>query len=251
MQILKLGGSAITIKSGWMRANKIAIARLAQAVARAWKKGARNLIIVHGAGSFGHPLVLKWGLDGGVRTPRQKVACFRTHLACCSLSALLTGALVENGVPAVSIPPMDIIRSKNRRIASFNTKPVFAALGSGRVPVLFGDMVPDSKLGYSVCSGDQIAAYLGKKASRVILASNVDGVMAKGRLVPLITRRNYAKISRHLSGSSSPDVTGGMAGKIKEMLSIRKPVFIANASKPSRITALLLGKKAVCTKIRW
>lgn len=250
MIILKLGGSAITDKKGWMSANRKAIAALASAVAKVWKAGALDLVIVHGAGSFGHPLVLKWKLDNGVRTAEQKVACARTHLACCALSALVTGALVEKGVPAVSIPPAEVVKSRNRRIASFSMKPVSAALQSGKVPVLFGDMVPDVKLGFSVCSGDQIVAYLGKKAKRIVLASNVEGVMAGGKLVPLITSRNFASIAKHLGGSSSKDVTGGMAGKIREIMAIKKPAYIVNARKPERIVALLLGKKAICTEIR-
>lgn len=249
LAILKLGGSAITVKSGWMKADEEAIARLAGAVAKVWKAGVRDLIIVHGAGSFGHALVLKWKLNDGVKTPEQKVACARTHAACCALSALVTGALVKKGVPAFSIPPQGIVKSKNRRIAKFDARPVFAALRSGKVPVLFGDMVPDAALGYSVCSGDQIVAHLGKKAERLVFATNVDGVFADGRLVPLITKRNFSGVAKHLGGSSAADVTGGMAGKIGEIMAIKKPAYVVNARKPGRVAALLLGKKAVCTKI--
>jgi len=249
MIILKLGGSAITNKDGWMSPNKGAIASLAGAIAKACKGGARNLVVVHGAGSFGHPLVLKWKLNNGVRTEKQKAACARTHLACCALSALVSGALLKNGVEAVSIPPAEIIRSKNRRIMSFNAKPVLSALKSGKIPVLFGDMVPDSALGYSVCSGDQIAAYLGRRASRIIFASDVEGVMANGRLVPLVTRSNLSSILKHLRGSASKDVTGGMAAKIREIMATKTPAYVVNAKKPGRVAALLLGKKAICTKI--
>ena len=249
MQILKLGGSAITNKNGWMSANPKAIGSLAIAVAHAWKRGSRNLIIVHGAGSFGHALVIKWKLNNGVKTAEQKVACAKTHAACCALSAMVTGALVSKGVPAISIPPQEIVKSRNRRIVKFDTRLVFSTLKAGKVPVLFGDMVPDSKLGFSVCSGDQIVAYLGKKASRIIMASNVEGVMAKGKLVPIITRKNFASIAPHLKGSSAKDVTGGMAGKVREIMAIKKPAFIVNARNPGRVASLLLGKKAVCTKI--
>lgn len=248
MMLLKLGGSAITNKNGWMSANPKAIGNLAIAVAHAWKRGARNLIIVHGAGSFGHALVIKWKLNNGVRTAEQKVACAATHAACCALSAMVTGALIKKGVPAVSIPPQDVVKSKNRRIVKFDARLVYAALKSGKVPVLFGDMVPDSKLGYSVCSGDQIVAYLGKKASRIVMASKVEGVLAGGKLVPLITRRNFASIAPHLRGSEK-DVTGGMAGKLREIMAIKRPAYIVDSRHPGRVAALLLGKKATCTKI--
>jgi isopentenyl phosphate kinase len=161
----------------------------------------------------------------------------------------VTDALIKEGVPAISVPPSDIARSRNRRIIYMDRKVVFGRLKAGYVPVLFGDMIPDSVLGCSVCSGDQIVSYFGKYASRVVMATNVDGVLADGKLVPHITRKNIAQVSRHLSRSSAPDVTGGMAGKIREMMKCRAPAYIVNARKPARVLALLLGKEAVSTRI--
>jgi isopentenyl phosphate kinase len=70
-----------------------------------------------------------------------------------------------------------------------------------------------------------------------------------GKVVPQITRRNFAQVACHLKGSGAPDVTGGMAGKIKEVMRTGKPSYIVNAKKPARVLALLLGKKAVSTRI--
>jgi isopentenyl phosphate kinase len=111
-------------------------------------------------------------------------------------------------------------------------------------------MVMDSSLGFSVCSGDQIVAYLAKWADRVVMASAVEGVMAGGKVVPLITKKNFASVAKHLKKSDKPDVTGGMAGKIKEIMKMGKPAFVVNANKPERVVALLFGKKAVGTEIR-
>jgi len=249
MQILKLGGSAITKKSGYMQADLPAIASLARAVAGAMKQGAGKLVIVHGAGSFGHAPVLKYGLAGGVRTARQKKGCKITQEACACLSCHVVFALSQAGVKAVSIPPHNIIVSKDGRIAKLDYAPVAAALKKGLVPVLYGDMVPDSKLGCSVCSGDQIVAYFARHAKRVVMATNVDGVLARGKVVPRITHRNFASVARHITGSKEPDVTGGMAGKLREIMECRAPAYIVNAKKPARVRALLLGKKAICTRI--
>lgn len=251
MQLLKLGGSAITHKDGFMRANRASIAKLSEAVARAWRSGVRNIILVHGAGSFGHALVLKYGINDGVSTPAQKAGCRKAQAACAKLSGMVVAALRQKGVPAFSIAPHAIVRSKNRRISKFDTRQVFSSLKSGKMPVLYGDMVPDSSLGCSVLSGDQIISYLGKNASRIVLATNVDGILAEGKLVKRITRANFRRIRGHLSGSKTPDVTGGMAGKIDELLKVKAPSFVVNASKPGRVSALLLGRKTVCTEIRF
>ena len=249
MQILKLGGSVLTKKHGFMEADTASIARLAAAVGRAYKAGVRDLIIVHGAGSFGHAPVLKYKLNDGVRTKKQTWACALTHSACAHFSSHVTDALIKAGVPAISVPPADIARSRNRRIVFMDRKVVFDKLKAGYVPVLFGDMLPDSALGCSVCSGDQIVSYFGKYAKRVVMATNVDGVLADGKLVPRITGKNFAQVSRHLRCSGAPDVTGGMEGKIREIMECRAPAYIVNAKKPARVLALLMGKKAVSTRI--
>lgn len=249
MIILKLGGSAITKKAGYMEANLPAIMGLAKAVALARKGGCWELLIVHGAGSFGHAPVIKYNLQNGVKTTSQRKGCRITQGACARLSSHVVHALHKAGVGAVSIAPHGIIKSKGGRIAKLNFAPIKRALSQGSVPVLYGDMVPDSRLGFSVCSGDQIVSYLGKSAQFIVLATNVDGVLVQGKALPRITRRNFASVSRHITGSRHPDVTGGMAGKIREIMLTGKPAYIVNAKKPSRVLALLLGKKAACTMI--
>jgi isopentenyl phosphate kinase len=249
MQILKLGGSAITKKSGYMQANLPAIASLARAVASAIRQGAGELVIVHGAGSFGHAPVLKYGLGSGVKTARQRKGCKITQKACACLSCHVALALSQAGVRAVSIPPHKIIKSKDGRIAKLNYSPIATALRNGFVPVLYGDMVPDAKLGFSVCSGDQIVARIACRAKRVVMATNVDGVMAGRKLVPKITRKGFASVARHIKGSGAPDVTGGMAGKLREIMQCRTQTFIVNARKPERVCALLLGRKTVSTRV--
>lgn len=251
MNILKLGGSVITHKKGWREADLSQIEALAKAITAAWKKSNRDWVIVHGAGSFGHPLVVKYGIDHGVKNAEQKQGFAITHEACTELSLLVTSALNSEGMPAVSIPPAIVIVSKNKRIHSFNTSVIDDYLKSGYVPVLFGDMVPDIEIGGSVCSGDQIISYLGKGAEKIVLATNVDGVLDdKGNVIEKITGSNFAEISRHVKEPEGTDVTGAMAGKIKELLGLDTPSYIVNGLKPERIEALMLGKKTVCTEIR-
>lgn len=250
MKLLKLGGSVITNKSGWREANLTAIDALAKAVAKAWKKSSRDWIIVHGAGSFGHPLVVKYNLNDGVTSTEQKLRFAETHEACMELSVLVCSALNTEGVPAIPVPPAIVITSKNRRIHSFNTKLIEDYLKSGYVPLLFGDMVPDLELGGSVCSGDQVISYLGKGAEKIILATNVDGVLDdSGKVIPTVTEATLPDISRHLKVSGKKDVTGAMAGKLKELLELETPSFIVNGLKPERVEALMVGKETICTKV--
>ena len=249
MKLLKIGGSVITDKKGYKKARPKAILAIAKTVADIWRRGARDLILVHGAGSFGHAVVIQRKLEDGVKNTEQKLGFADTHASCSELSLLLVKALVDNGVPAISIPPAVILKLKDKRISSFDLKIVHDYLASGYLPVLYGDMVPDSIFGGYPCSGDQIIAYLGKEADFVVLATNVDGVFdEKGNVIPEITRANLPEISKHLSPTKN-DVTGGMFGKISELLELSTPAYIVNAHHPERIEALFLGKNTICTKI--
>lgn len=250
MKILKMGGSAITDKNGYKTPRADQIKQLAKAVAEVWKHGMHDLVVVHGAGSYGHAVVLKHGINDGVKTDAQKLGYADTHAACSELSSLVVKALIEEAVPAVSIPPNSIIKQKNKRITEFNDEIIKKYLSEGYLPVLYGDMVPDSEIGASVCSGDQIMAYLGKDADGLVFATNVDGVLDdKGNLISEITSENFEDISKHLKETSN-DVTGAMKGKIKELLELDTTSYIVNASNPERIVNLLLGKEDICTKVR-
>ncbi|NYZ73666.1 uridylate kinase, partial [Candidatus Micrarchaeota archaeon] len=200
-------------------------------------------------GSFGHAVVIKHGLQDGVKNTEQKLGYADTHASCAELSSMVVRALIENGAPAISIPPAMVLTLKDKRISSFNTKVIDDYLQSGYLPVLYGDMVPDSILGGYPCSGDQIVAYLGKGADIVVLATDVDGVLDdKGNVVPLVTSANFQEISKHLKHTEN-DVTGGMKGKLEELLALGTVSSIVNADHPERIEALFSGKTLLCTKI--
>ncbi|MEM4272553.1 MAG: isopentenyl phosphate kinase [Candidatus Bilamarchaeaceae archaeon] len=252
MQVLKLGGSVLTDKSSYMKADERNIISLSAMLGRVWNSGTRNFLLIHGAGSFGHPLVVKYGLENGVKTPDQKLGAAITHSACSRLSEMVVSALNSYGVPAVSLPPSLLGKMESRRLVEFNRKPVDSLLQLGYLPVLYGDMLPDSKLGCAPCSGDQLVSWFGKRAEKVIVGTNVDGVLADGKLVPEISKSNFLSISRHFNDRNAKhaDVTGGMGGKVRELLGIGKPCYIANALCPERFEALLEGKEAPSTLIK-
>ncbi len=83
----------------------------------------------------------------------------------------------------------------------------------------------------------------------LVLATDVDGVLdEKGNVVPLITRSNFAEVSKHLRHTDN-DVTGGMKGKIEELLALDTVAYIVNGSHPERIEAVFSGKPVLCTQV--
>jgi isopentenyl phosphate kinase len=249
MLVLKIGGSAITDKSRYMAADPKRIGRIAKAIADAFLVRKIDLVIVHGAGSFGHPQVMRHGIKDGVKGEKARLGFAETHWCVSHLSQMIVEELVRHGVPAVTVPPVVITRQKAKRISSLYGEPVNALLKSGYVPVLHGDVVLDSELGGSVCSGDQLCSYIGKRADKVIFITDVEGIFAGGRLVKEINCRNFKGIAKHVGSAKGADVTGGMRGKLEEIMKIGRPSFIVSARHPERIKALLLGKKAIGTKI--
>ncbi|MBI5227499.1 isopentenyl phosphate kinase family protein [Candidatus Micrarchaeota archaeon] len=250
MKILKIGGSFITNKSGYKSPNSENIESFANAVSLIWHQGVHDFILVHGAGSFGHPLVIKYKINDGVKSPEQKLGFADTHASCTELSSMLVAALVRKDVPAISISPNSIIEQKNKRISKFNKKLVLDYLKKGFLPILYGDAVPDTVLEGSVCSGDQIIAHLAKDAEFAVLATNVDGVLDReGKVIEKITKKNFNEIKKHLLKTEN-DVTGGMEGKLRELLALKTPSYIVNAANGERVIALMMGKKAICTEVR-
>ena len=101
MQILKIGGSVISKKHGYMEENERSIESLCEVIANAWKSGKRDLVLVHGAGSFGHAPVIMHGIKKGIRTAEHKISFCDTHASCSYLSLIIVNSLIQNGVPAV------------------------------------------------------------------------------------------------------------------------------------------------------
>ncbi len=244
--ILKLGGSVLTEKTDTPTPKPAAIRRCAREIASSISQDSPGgaggpLIIIHGAGSFGHPQAKGHSTPAGF----TNFGIIEIHRAVASLNDLVIEALVKNGVPAVPLHPFGCLVAENGRIAEMKTDQIGMMLARGIVPVLHGDVVMDIKTGASIVSGDQLATYLAVrfKAARVGLGTAVDGVLADGAVIPLITRANFESVRPHIQGSAGTDVTGGMLGKVLELLAIEIDInsYIFNASKEDVIAGFLSG----------
>ena len=251
LTILKLGGSVVTEKGALLTPNMPAIRRLAREVSDA---GVSPLILVHGGGGFGHPLAERYGIKDGFREPQQLIGFSKTHEAMVSLNRFVVEALVEEGVPAFGMPPSSFTVTRGGRVASIHDKPLRMALSLGLVPVLYGDVTLDLERGFTVLSGDQIAASLAVRfgAKRIIMGVDVDGLYTEdpkinpsARLIRHLTLKGLEEVWGGIRGSSSTDVTGGMMGKILELIPPIKhgaKALIVNALKPGNVYSALKGE---------
>jgi isopentenyl phosphate kinase len=126
----------------------------------------------------------------------------------------------------------------------------------GIVPVLHGDVAMDRSKGVDVLSGDQLVPYLALelKARRVGIGTNVDGVLDNnGKVIKKITPGNMSEVNKALSGSGGVDVTGGMQGKVQELMALAGsgiPSLVFNAEKPGNVVKFLKNDLKEGTIIR-
>jgi isopentenyl phosphate kinase len=256
--VLKIGGSVITDKNGELAARTEVINRLAEEIVKA---NVKNLIIVHGGGSFGHPTAQKYSIKDGLKEDAQKVGFAETHHVMTVLNGLIMDALVWHNVPAVSVTPSSCMITENGRIKLFEDTILKMLLKMSFTPVLYGDATLDEKLGFTILSGDQIVSYLARKfnACKIVIGVDVDGLydgdpkeVKNAKLYTHLTLRELKDVQGKLGKSTAADVTGGMLGKITELIPAIEqgiPVTIVNAAKSNHIYKALIGEKVEGTII--
>ena len=258
LTILKIGGSVITDKNGELAARTEVINRLAEEIQKA---NLKNLIIVHGGGSFGHPTAQKYGIKEGLKDNAQKVGFAETHHVMTILNGLVMDALVWHSIPAFSVAPSCCVMTENGRIKFVEDAVLKMLLDMGFAPVLYGDAVLDEKLGFTVLSGDQLVAYLARKfgAGKIVIGVDTDGLYdadpkeaKNAKLYSRLSLSELEKIRGKLGGSTTADVTGGMVGKIAELVPAVAQgitVTMVNAAKVYRVCKALMGEAVEGTVI--
>ncbi len=242
--ILKIGGSVITEKGSISRAREAEIVRISNEIASFRKDSDSGLIIVHGAGSFGHPQAMKFNLSE--RFDAQ--GAYLTHTCVKALNSKVVESLNNAGVNALPVHPLSSCLLENGKIIDFQLGQIKVMLEKGIIPVLHGDVAMDRIKGASVLSGDRIIPYLATalSASQIGAGSDVDGVLDdKDTVIKKITQYSFVNIKKNIKGSNSTDVTGGMLGKVSELLELAKNGIssrIFNASRKGMVSRFLYGE---------
>ncbi|KAL4420026.1 hypothetical protein ABPG77_001276 [Micractinium sp. CCAP 211/92] len=275
LTVVKLGGAAITHKHAFESLNQEvlqACARLLAALhrelscstARDEASAPARLVVVHGAGSFGHHTASQTGVaHGGIATsPTVRRGFADTRASVTRLNQLVVSALLAAGVPAVGLSPCGAWSTRGRAVASDGCASVAGVLAAGLVPVLHGDAVLDAELGCTILSGDLIISRLCERFRPPVVAflTNVDGIFDRPPEqdgATLIARLEVDDESdapcREGPQSSSTD-SGGFGPRCSSSAAL--PPFAAFAADGGRVPALQTAAAAhdttggVATKIR-
>lgn len=220
--VLKLGGSVITEKDRPETIDRAALDRAADSVSRIDGR----LVVVHGGGSFGHHHATEHGVSTTVGT-RDGEGLRAIHGAMKELNGAVVDRLADAGVAAVPVHPFSAAERTVDGELRLGTGPVGAMLEEGFTPVLHGDVVVHRGAGATIVSGDELVVSLAVAlgASRVGVCSSVPGVYdADGAVLDRI--ESFEAVIEAVGESDSTDVTGGMAGKVRELLSLDAPAYV-------------------------
>lgn len=255
MILVKLGGSVITDKNKPNTVRRRVLNRLSKEI----KRTEEDIIVVHGAGSFGHLYAKQYKLNQGYIAPEQRNGFALTHKNVRLLNNIVLESLINAGVPAVSLSPVSFIELSNGKKGHYNMSWFKKALAVGVVPVTFGDVVFDTKLGFSICSGDLLMVALTEEFApkRAVFVIDEDGIYSANpkvektaKLLEKVSSEDLSKIMT--KADVYADVTGGMKGKIesiKEIADMGTEVWVVNGNKRGRTYRALSGKKTVATVI--
>lgn len=254
--IIKLGGSAITDKSIARKVRENVLERIAKELSQVVKMKKHKLILVHGGGSFGHPLAYKYGLTDGIRDKSTLIGVSETLDAMRELSLIISNKLREFGVPVFPIQSSSVTILDSNNLSVFFTKTIELALRNGLIPLMWGDVSLDVSKGCGILSGDVIIFKLAQlfKPEKVIFGTDVDGVFldypVNTKLISKISKHNLYSIMRFIRPVDYMDVTGGFYKKMEIITGIARlgiKVQIINLLKSGNLIGAILGNEDIGT----
>ncbi len=253
MFIIKLGGSVITNKAKECYFKQDVVDRLAVEI----KKANKQVILIHGAGSFGHIIAKQYMLNNGFKQKKQIKGFAMTQAMVQHLNSLVMSSLHNHDIPAVSIPPHAILSLSNHKLTRMNYTIFEQYLDLGFTPVSFGDVALDTRLGFSICSGDLLIQTLAAefKPEKVIFVLDEDGLYSanpktnkNATFIEKATRKDLEKLTTRVDAYA--DVTEGMKGKLHTIKQIAREgvnTILLNGNIHNCLYDTLKGKKVRST----
>lgn len=247
--ILKWGGGLITYKEKICEANY----EIIDSLANTCFKSRKRLVVVHGAGSFGHLKSKEFRLsEGNIDGFEQENGVRQVREDMLLLNSIVVSSLEKYGLSVKSFPPHTWAKG---------TGPNFA----GDLPfhegitVVYGDVVDDDEQEFGILSGDDLMvryAVESENVERVIFAmGGVDGILRvppdRAKDDDLIEEwsQNMQFEGEH---ESDIDVTGGIglkASRASMIANTGKEVLFINGEISERVFSAIMGKRVIGTRI--
>lgn len=256
--LVKLGGGVITDKNKAYTLRRKVLERLAKEIAEGYSGGGFELIVGHGAGSYGHWSAKKYRTAEGFINSESKMGMVRVRHDAVRLNQIVTESLIKAGLPAFSFSPSSMVSVENGELKSVFVASMIDLLRKNMVPVIHGDVMVDEQKGCGIFSTERVFEIIVRalrdkyQKIRIVHVSSEDGVLVDDRVIDGITRANFAEIKTVLGGSRGVDVTGGMLHKVEQSLDLAdegiESVIISGLVK-GRLFRTVLERKITGTRI--
>jgi isopentenyl phosphate kinase len=237
--LVKLGGSLLTDKSREEHFRQATARRLLREVA-----GTGPVVLLHGAGSFGHPAALRH------RIGRQRPSPAAVSEVLASVGRLHTEIVSlaqREGLNPLSVPMTG--HSAKGSLLDLPAHRIRQALEAGFMPVMHGTLVLDDEKGWRVASADEILASLAASLQPrlIVWATDVEGVHAEDPKVDpdaMLLERVGPTTTPSLSESEVLDATGRMGGKLDHAVVAARhaSTLILNGRVAGRLRSALRGE---------
>jgi len=257
--VIKLGGNLITDKSTQKTIRRENIDAVSSVLAATNDEG-YSLVMVHGAGSFGHLLARRWSIDTGAKPEfleEQMGAVSQIRKDMRELNSEIVSSLARSGLRSEGLPPSNWAEGTGREFVGDVS--MFERESDDVIPITFGDAINRGGIEkFGILSGDDLMLRLSLElpdvTHSIFLLGDAGGVMDRppdqtgARLLPSWTPLDDIA-SNHLP---EIDVTGGIDLKLaraSEIANVVREVWFLDGREPDRVLELLRTGKTVGTKI--
>ena len=227
--LLKFGGSLITDKkSNVPIISKKSLTKIGNLL----NNERYDLIIVHGAGSFGHPIAKNYNLSKGLNNDKKQLhGIKKARKQLKELNSKFCRKLTK--IETVAVAPSKFMKTNGSNIIENFPKEIFdEIIKNQKVPITFGDVTADISQGINILSGDIIMKYLAEiyKPKYAIFVMDLPGILdgdpfdSKSRIIPILNSEKL-EILRDKLLSTENDVTGGILAKAESA------IYISNYSE--------------------
>ncbi len=259
--LIKLGGSVITDKKREFSARGKNILRLAREIKKAKGKLGKNafFIIGHGGGSFAHTPAARYKTKEGIVNRESIMGAAFTEDAARRLNMIVVNNFLKEKLPVFSFSPASFLFNDPKVSKKSYFDPIIKALEIGLMPITYGDVIMDSKFGFTIFSTEKIlflvAARLKKdyEISQFYVTGTSGVYDENGNTISVISDKNFNRLKTSITGAKTVDVTGGMIHKVESAVYMSKKhkikTVILNGLKEGQLYKALTGKKTISTRV--
>jgi len=265
LAVLKLGGSLLTDKTKPYTLRTNVLASVAREISECMESSLiQSLVLLHGVGSYGHPPVLEYKLHKGFQSKDQLLPLSKTQYTVNEFRLIIVKQLQAAGIPVNLMHPSSAVTSEKMKMTRYFLEPLKGYLSIGMVPLLGGDIIYDTTMGFSVGSADQLAAIIAHEfeTKRLIFATDVAGIYEgdpkadpHAVLLEEINLNETDQILSRMGKSQMVDASGGMKQKLRTLSICRDKikrgleVGIISMMEHGNLKAFLNREEIKCTRV--